>query len=123
MPTYTIRSDTVESWQSIYVNVYHGSGYTWPIGLIDKKNSAFILGPQEAHTFIDHTESVTLVAEIIGKDPNIAGNQPKVWGTLNIAKNQKYDLAAWAKQTLDLTIVGESSRSVKPDSLVFSLSF
>ena len=69
MPTYTIRSDMGELWQNLYVKVYHGSGYTWTIGLFDKKKNTFILGPQESHTFVDHTDSITLVAEIIGNFP------------------------------------------------------
>jgi hypothetical protein len=83
----------------LYVKIYHGSGYTWSIGLIDRRKNEFILSPRESQTFEDHTESITLVAAKLRDE--------KVFNTMLLERDpKKCDLAAWSLLTFDFFIAG-----------------
>ena len=97
MPTYTIKNDLRQD--TVLIKVYHGQGYTFSIGLIDKRKNEFMLDSQGSNTFVDDTESITMVAAIIGKE--------SVWGEVTMWRDpKKCDKAAWSMQTSDLIISG-----------------
>ena len=111
MPTYKITSN-MQAGEDLLVKVYHGSGYTWSIGLVDKKKNEFILDAQESGTFVDHTDSITMVAAILGKET--------VWGTkLNERDPKKCDAAAWSLLTYNFVISGKPFRPAAPTTLFF----
>jgi len=111
MPTYTITSN-MQAGEDLFVKVYHGSGYTWSIGLVDKKKNEFILDAQKSRTFVDHTDSITMVAAILAKET--------VWGTkLNERDPKKCDAAAWSLLTFDFKISGIPFRPATPTKVIF----
>lgn len=95
MPKYTVRNNLPKD--VVYVKVYHGRGLTWSIGLIDKKKNQFVLDVAESYTFVDDTESVSMLAVILGNE--------KVEGAIKMERDpKKCDVAAWPLQTANLFI-------------------
>ena len=112
MPKYTVRNNLPQD--AVFVKIYHGSGLTWSIGLIDKKKNEFVLDVAESYTFVDDTESVTMLATILGNE--------KVKGEIIMERNpKKCDVAAWPLQTSNLFISATASRDGDDgyDSLYF----